>query len=307
MRVEELLIDPKAEIGIGGKSENSGFRLFSQMLESFYPFQTIAAIDSEIGKGHYLPNLSYAAGLFAAMQEADNNPANYGLAKDVGNDYRLMAAKIDSNSDYSPASRGGAHGGIYFNHMKRRQIQEVAGFENRDSVGFSSSVAENLVFNSAQDPNIIRFVGKGALSIKDGCDENFKYFMMGVKDFVAMPNEFIDFICQKTYEDLVDKSQTIADKEKENIDDFRFMILDLQKVVAKYFKGELALFQSKFPDESKKSEELWKELFVEIDRAREGPASPSKTPPQDFAFPGKAPSPVGVSPAKEKKVQFAEV
>lgn len=258
LREEKLVIAPRVLLNI----EDNKFRLLSKMVEDFHPIESFKDIEQKIGdKNCKAASGFYLAGLSIAIQEADLNLKNYGTAKVDKSDQRIFA-KIDSNILYN---KDDGKSGIRFNYLKRPKFQEVLNMESLDTIGFGSYVAAKGVFNSMNEedsPDYLRFVGHGCLEVKKDCSENFKNFMLGVKDFVDMPDDFIKFLNQKIYKDIASKNEDLAKAELKNIDKSTEQFLALKSRVAIYFKNELELFKKMFPVEAEKNQ--WDSIMYSL-------------------------------------------
>ncbi len=258
LREEKLFQSPRVLLGV---IDNESFRLFSRIVPQF----------SQVSYKSIEGNKSscYLAGLATAIQEVDPNPANYGLSSLL--DESKIYAKIDTNTDF--ITKRSSHGGIYFNNMKRPSILESIDDRSRDYCSFATYVAKEFIFETMRDnPDRIKFVADETrphcLKIKKGQEENFKYFMLGVKDFLDMPKEFNLFLQKKIISDIKAINPELALKETANIEKFCGQFLELQKAIGKYFQNELSLFNEKFPEY--KEENIWNKM---LEQSKKTPAT----------------------------------
>ena len=250
LREPKMFEAPRVLMGI---EDDNRIRLFSKMLVNFKSFSRseYEHLEKEHGE-NFKSSFVYLGGLMTAMQEVDPNFANYGFA--VAEDGSIKAAKIDSNSYFEPRS---TNGGIYFNHIKRDRFTEVIG--DRNQCNFGALMAQLRVFNSMkpeESPDLIKFVGSGCLEIKKGCEENFKHFMLGVHDFVEMPEQFIDFLRNKLLTEMHERNPTLEQNQQGYVNDSCDRLIQLTKAIKKYFAAELELANQMFPEEFQK-ETIW--------------------------------------------------
>jgi hypothetical protein len=247
LRDESMFKAPRV---LMGRDEN-GFRLFSKVVPGF---KGVTFREIEVN-----PSSCYLGGLTTAMQEVDPNVLNFGTARNPTSG-DIIYAKIDTNTLH-PSGRE-SHGGIWFNHLEPAVMQELVGHAPPTQIRFGSHVAKEGIFASARHEETVKFVADpsrdGCLKVKKGCEENFSYFMAGVKDFLDMPLEFMSFIEEKILKDLKDINPALAEAERAHVKASCAQFPILQKTIAEYFKAELKLYYELYPDS--KEESIWRDL-----------------------------------------------
>lgn len=249
LREEKLFVAPRVCMHVEGDDK---FRMLSQMVPGFgSPSLKTRDLQDSTDPKETKESYAYLAGLMAAMQEVDVNLANYGLC--LQDDDRVLCAKIDTNTSFRRTPRHGSPTPIYFNNLTTEL--STTGMQDREYASFSAFVAKALVFNTRSakrdDPraSLISFIGQGGCLQPKKDDHYFKMFMRGVKDFVDMPDEFIDYIRDKTLRDLAEKSPALAESQKELITHSCAQFHELKAEISKFFAKELELFYSKCPEE----------------------------------------------------------